>query len=83
MTDPAIDREVIRELLELTGEDWARAQEIQDPEVLADLVLGARALGEPIDRTTIGAIEEYLSTISGDDWLSVVKLALPFLVNAL
>lgn len=73
-------REAIREMLALTPEDWAKAQKIDDPEVLRDLLLGARAFGAQIDRSTLAQVGELLADA---DWGAVLKAALPLLIALL
>ena len=76
----ADDREAIREVLALTPDDWAKAQTIDDPEVLKDLLLGARAFGAQIDRSTLAQVGELLADA---DWANVLKAALPLLIPLL
>lgn len=80
MTSASDTREAIREMLALTPEDWAKAQTIDDPEVLRDLLLGARAFGTQIDRSTLAQVDELLADA---DWGAVLKAALPLLLSAL
>ena len=77
------DLEAIREMFALSPEDWTKAQTITDPEVLRDLLLGARAFGARVDRSTIGQAGQYLSSISPQDWLSLLKSVLPILIPLL
>ena len=76
-------RTVVGELLRLTAEDTAKLDAINDPEVLALLLRDARAYGARIDRSTLGQVEAYLSTISASDWLALLKAAIPLLLPLL
>lgn len=81
MTD---DRAVAIALLtSLSLGDRQELASVNDPVLGAALLKSYALANEKVDRSTLAQVEAYLSTISADDWLSLLKSIVPVLLPLL